>query len=355
MRPLILSLSLTIFSSAFLAGQTPPGSSSSPSPTPALIDQLNAADLEKAISLIREKYLYSSAVSGTELNRATLTGLLDRLGHGAELLPGRTPPRSTPAPFYREIIGGHMGYLRPGDLSRAQLQELDTTLRGFAGKKVDAIILDLRGSIENSDYATAAEFANRFIGKNEPLFQLRGLSTTPAREFVSKSAPSYSGIVIVLVDRQTAGATEVLAAVLRRHKAIVIGEKTAGRAVDYADLPLPSGSILRLAIAAARLPDGEAQLDDGLAPDLTVSLPAPEKEEMFQQSLTKGMEQFVFETDRPHLNEAALLAGTNPEIEAAQQNRSRRQKLPPHDPVLQRAVDVVTSIAVYERQPGAFP
>ena len=52
--------------------------------------------------------------------------------------------------------------------------------------------------------------------------------------------------------------------------------------------------------------------------------PVAEKRQIFQQSLTKGMASFVFETDRPHLNEAALLAGTNPEIEAAQAAQQRR-------------------------------
>ena len=84
-------------------------------------------------------------------------------------------------------------------------------------------------------------------------------------------------------------------------------------------------------------------------------MPPGIKQQIFQQSLTKGMATFVFETDRPHLNEAALLAGTNPEIEAAQKARTaaQRRRIPAlHDPVLQRGVDLVTSIEVYEKQTG---
>jgi len=66
------------------------------------------------------------------------------------------------------------------------------------------------------------------------------------------------------------------------------------------------------------------------------------------------MGPFVYETGRPHINEAALLAGTNPEVEAveaAQQRRGRAPEKPPtHDPVLQRALDVVTSLEVYGRR-----
>ena len=60
----------------------------------------------------------------------------------------------------------------------------------------------------------------------------------------------------VLVDGETAGATETLAAVLRSFdKAILIGQTTAGRAVNYVDRPLPSGHILRIAVAQAILPN----------------------------------------------------------------------------------------------------
>jgi len=335
-----------------------PASSPSPAPAFVTVDDLDAADLKKAIPLIQEKYVQPARVTPLEIDRATLEGLLDRLGDTAELKPARTGPTPTPAPFYREIIAGHIGYVRPGDLSRDQLQELDTTLVGFGGKKVDALILDLRGCAQSFDYATAAQFANRFVSKDEPLFQLRDPRGGSLREFVAKVSPSYFGVLIVLVDEETAGAPEVLAAVLRRQKGILIGEKTAGRAIEYAELPLPSGRILRLAVAEAVLANQTASLGEGVKPDLYVSLPSGEKNQMFQQSLSKGMEQFVFETDRPHLNEAALLAGTNPEIEAAQaaqQRRNRNERPAPHDTVLQRAVDVVTSIGVFEKQTGRSP
>ena len=54
------------------------------------------------------------------------------------------------------------------------------------------------------------------------------------------------------------------------------------------------------------------------------------------------------------MNEAALLAGTNPEleaVEAAQQRRGRAPEKPPaHDHVLQRVLDVVTSLEIYQKR-----
>ncbi len=353
---LFLSASLTILLCRALCGQTSP-----PSPSPSLeLETLTPADLEQAIPLIRDHYVNPKALNETELRRDTLAGVLERLDPRVQLLPAKTGPAATPAPFYREILDGHIGYLRPGDFSRPQLQELDTTLRGLGGKKVDAIILDLRGSVAANDCASAAEFAKRFVPKGKALFSLRGPDGKTVAEFVSDQTPLYHGLIVLLVDGETAGATEILAAILRFEKhAILIGQTTAGTAVEYSDLPLPSGRILRVAVAEAILPDEHARYPNGVQPDLPVALPVSTKQQIFQESLTKGMAPFVFETDRPHLNEAALLAGTNPEIEATQAAQRRSQNGPKplalHDTVLQRGVDLVTSIEVYEKQTRRAP
>jgi len=214
-RP-FLSASLTILFCGALCGQTP-----TPSPSPSSeIQALTPADLEQAIPLIRDHYYNPAALSETELRRATVAGILQRLGRRVQLLPAKSTPAATPAPFYREVVDGHIGYLRPGDLSRPQLQELESSLRGFAGKNVDAVILDLRGSVEAPDFSSAAEFADRFVAKGKPLFSLRGPGGKTVREFVSNQEPLYSGLIVVLIDGQTVGATEVLAAILRLANAL---------------------------------------------------------------------------------------------------------------------------------------
>jgi hypothetical protein len=64
------------------------------------------------------------------------------------------------------------------------------------------------------------------------------------------------------------------------------------------------------------------------------------------------MGPFVFEAERPHLNEAALLAGKNPEIEAMEVSQQHRARPPEsaRDIVLQRALDLITSLAVYQQR-----
>ncbi len=55
------------------------------------------------------------------------------------------------------------------------------------------------------------------------------------------------------------------------------------------------------------------------------------------------------------MNEAALVAGLNPELDAAQlaqRTPGERPKPPLRDATLQRAVDLVTTVSIYEKGAG---
>src|SRR6266513_3273576 len=332
-----------------------PSPSSSPT-TEDLVNSLGPADLQAVITLLKTNFTNPDAITDTELNRATVEGLIMRMPRGVMLLPaGEATPAETPTVFYSEVIGGHIGYVRVGSLNAANLQALDKSLSNFAVKNVNEIVVDLRASQITADLSLAAEFAKRFCPKGKTLFTLRKPTGRQDRVFSSDRDPAFRGLVMVLTDGDTVGAAEAIAAALRFYnKALLIGQTTAGRAAEYSDLLLPSGKTLRVAVAEMVSPDGRPLFPEGIKPDLPVEMSMADKRQIFQLSGEKGIGPFVYEGGRPHLNEAALLAGTNPEVEAveaAQQRRGRAPEKPPaSDPVLQRALDVVTSLEVYQKR-----
>jgi hypothetical protein len=331
----------------------------SPSATPTtegLVNSLGPSELQAVITLLKSNFTNPDAITDIELNRATVEGLLVRLPRGVMLLPGKeNVPTAAPSALYSEVIAGSTAYLRLGSLNSANLQALDKSLSTFGGKKVNALIVDLRASQATDDLTLAGEFAKRFCPRGKTIFTLRKPAGRQDRLFNSDRDPTFRGLVMVLADGDTAGGAEAIAAALRFYdKALVIGQPTAGRAAEYSDLPLPNGKILRLAVAEMISPEGRSLFPEGVKPDLPVEMSQADKRQIFQSSGEKGMSPFVYEAGRPHMNEAALLAGTNPEVEAAeaaQQRRGRSQeKPPPHDPVLQRALDVITSLEVYQKR-----
>jgi hypothetical protein len=335
-----------------------PQASPTPTPTPStrtLIDSMDSADLKEAIQLLKNNYIKPEALNETELSRAAFEGILTRLGRGVVLLSDAAAEPAEPAtPFYGEILDGHIGYLRLGALNGPNLTALDANLKTLAANKVDAVVLDFRASPATNDFALAAEFAKRFCPKDKPLFTLRKTTAKQERTFTSDRDPAYQGLTIVLADGDTAGAAEAVAGVIRIYdKAMIIGQQTAGRAVEYSDLKLPSGKVLRVAVGEAILPEGRPLFPGGLKPDVPVEMAAGDKREIFQASRDKGMTPFVAQESRPHLNEAALISGRNPELEAmeAAQKRGRNPEKPGiHDPVLQRALDLVTSIGIFQKK-----
>src|SRR5437016_4045704 len=345
----------TAKSSVATAKSPAPSASATPS-TEQIINSLGESDLQSAIALLKSNFTSPDAITDTELNRATLAGLLVRMPGGLMLLPPQARGESaTPEPtaaFYSEVFDGHIGYLRLGALNSANLKEIDKNLQDFGAKKIDAVIVDLRAS-SIGDFATAAEFAKRFCPKGKALFTVRKPAARQDRSFSSDRDPAFQGLIVALIDSDTAGGAETVAADLRFYdKALLVGQPTAGRAVEYADLPLPSGKILRVASSEAVMSDGQPLFPAGVNPDLPVEMSVADKRQIFRLSGEKGMTPFVYETERPHLNEAALIAGTNPELDIsdAQRRNRGREKQPARDSVLQRALDVVSSLEIYQKR-----
>lgn len=317
---------------------------------------MDSAEVQQAIGLLKSNFINPAALNEVELHRATLEGLMARLGHGVMLLAAGESQQTAPVGnlSYSEILDGHIGYLRLGELSTVNLRAMDGALKTFAGKKVDALVIDLRATPPTNDFGTAAEFMKRFVQKGKTLFTLHKPAAKQDRVFSSDQDAVYAGMIIVLADGDTGGASEALAAILRYYdKAMVIGQPTAGRAVEYSDLPLSDGKILRVAVGEIILPEGKALFPSGVTPDVPVEMSAAEKRQVFEQSLKSGMAALVFEKERPHFNEAALLNGTNPEIDvtaAPERSPESPAKANLRDPVVQRAVDLVTSLAVYQKR-----
>src|SRR5437588_8107239 len=116
------------------ASPSPPPASSPPSvsPTPttrSLIDSMDSADLKEAIQLLKNNYIKPETLNETELSRAAFEGILTRLGRGVVLLSdSAAAPAESAAPFFGEILEGHVSYLRLGALIRANLDALDANL-----------------------------------------------------------------------------------------------------------------------------------------------------------------------------------------------------------------------------------
>ena len=95
------------------------------------------------------------------------------------------------------------------------------------------------------------------------LFSIKRPKINDEEILTSREDPRWRGLLVVLVDGDTAGAGEVIAAVLRTHvRAYIVGQQTQGEAAQFDELPLPSGKVLRVAIGEVTLPDNSPVFPD---------------------------------------------------------------------------------------------
>ena len=336
---------------------TKPGEPGEPLTTRSAVDSLTEAELDQVISLLKENYIDPEALAEDDLKRATVQGLIDRIAPGARIVEAPVPGSSQASPFRAEILDARIGYARLGATVPGNVAELDAALANFTEKKLGALVLDLRATPPSAEFEQTAEVCRRFCPKGKVLFSVKKPNIKQEQILTSKDDPKYRGVMVVLVDRDTAGNAEIIASVLRTQvRAMVIGQQTKGEAVEFAELPLAGGKLLRVAVAEVGLPDNVAVFPGGVKPDLVVEVSQETTNEVLKRELEKGVAEFVFETERPRMNEAALVAGTNPELDALQalqKARGERPKPPLRDTVLQRAVDFITTIAIYEKKPAA--
>jgi C-terminal processing protease CtpA/Prc len=227
------------------------------------------------------------------------------------------------------------------------------------------VVLDLRGTPPDSDFDAGADLAGFFCAKGTELFSLcvckeRADAAAQMHTFSTTAEPLFKGVLVVLVDGGAAEAPEAVAASLQKcAKALVVGGKTAGRAFQFSDVPL-TGAVLRVAVAQVILTDGKEPGENGLTPDIPVALGVATRQSVMASITAKGVASVIEEHDRAHLTEAALVSGSNPEVDELEAEQTgHRPPEPLIDRQLQRALDLVTSISIYQakaagpaREPG---
>lgn len=170
-----------------------------------------------------------------------------------------------------DVLDGSIGYIRLVEFQEDTEKELDKALASLEGKKINALILDLRdnpGGLLNS----AVDVSDKFLDNNEMIVSTRGRQKDQVMEFRAhnEGAP-HNYPLIVLVNGGSASASEIVAGAIQDNKrGIVVGVKTFGKGSVQTVVPLSDGSALRITTAKYFTPSGKSIMNDGINPDVVV-------------------------------------------------------------------------------------
>ncbi|HEY0793651.1 MAG TPA: S41 family peptidase [Chthoniobacterales bacterium] len=319
--------------------------------TRKLIETLQPDQVQKLLAELQARYASQAPMTNQEVNQATLEGWLGRLGPEVTLEPAgaETGPPKVGRPFHRETVYGQFGYLRPGALNPDVIPAVDDALHGFRAQNVSGLVLDLRMTPAGDNLQTATAFASRFLPDHTLAFATMKAKTPQEQFYTAAAGESFTGPLAILVDHGVAGAAEALAATLRRYAhALIIGGPTAGRPLRYDHIPVGGNLQLRVAAVQVQVPDYPDLSPGGLKPDVEVTVPSADWQAILQVPDAGSVMPFVAEDERPRTNEAALVAGKNPDLDAYEQQQANRGRpIKPRDVPLQRALDFLTTILFF--------
>jgi carboxyl-terminal processing protease len=137
-----------------------------------------------------------------------------------------------------------------------------------AARHARIVVLDLRGN-PGGLISEAASTVDVFLARGR-IVSYVGAHTINATISATKSALPRMPLVVV-VDRATASAAEIVAAALSEHKrAKIVGTRTFGKASIQAVVPVAGGGAVKLTVATYRTPNGLDIHGSGIRPDVQV-------------------------------------------------------------------------------------
>lgn len=209
----------------------------------------------------------SQMIRGTEGTSVVLT--IRRAGGEATQTVTMMRRRLQQRVVVTRILPSGVGYLRLTQFTQASSDLVASGLRQLLQDGARGIVLDLRGNpggLLEASVNVASHFLDR--GVVVTLDSGRGQTTSYT---VRPRDPKYTGPLVVLVDRGSASASEVVAGALQDNGTKLVGTRTYGKATVQAVYRFRDGSGLRLTIARYLTPSGRDIEASGLTPDVEVS------------------------------------------------------------------------------------
>ncbi|MFB2738957.1 carboxyl-terminal processing protease CtpC [Umezakia ovalisporum] len=231
-------------------------------------------DTNQAVSLIRGE-------PGTKVNltieRDGTLKQFDIIRARIEIHPVKYSQKQTPA--------GKLGYIRLNQFSANASREMQGAIKDLEKQRVAGYILDLRGNPGGLLYSSV-EIARMWLDTGTIVSTIDRWGEQE-RE-VARGIALTNKPLVVLVDKGSASASEILSGALQDNKrAILVGSQTFGKGLVQSVRPLDDGSGLAVTIAKYHTPSGKDINKHGVDPDVTVDLSDQQREQLWLKEREK--------------------------------------------------------------------
>jgi carboxyl-terminal processing protease len=154
---------------------------------------------------------------------------------------------SIPAKF---MIDGETGYVRLQDFAENTGRDLNGALRELSASGMRRLLLDLRTN-PGGPLDQAIRVANQFLPQGVLIVYTRGRVANSDQDYYASEKSEFTELpLVVLVNRNSASASEIVAGALQDHdRGLIVGETTFGKALVQSVYRISDGAGLALTTA----------------------------------------------------------------------------------------------------------
>ena len=208
------------------------------------VDQLPLQDLVHLLQSSRSHRVHLGIVPSGKI-----------LSKNIVLDPAEVSPPSVDLAFR---LSQGVGYVHLKGFDTRTPQELGGILRELGADLLKGLIMDLRGN-RGGLLDAAVKVAGIFLPAGEQVVSMRGRAVPEKIFSTPVPNPHYNFPVVVLVNGDSASAAEIVAGALQDHsRAVILGERSFGKATVQSVLPLSDGMGMALTTAEYLTPSGRS-------------------------------------------------------------------------------------------------
>lgn len=188
------------------------------------------------------------------------------------------------ASVFSRPVDKDYGYFQITHFTRKTADELLEQIEYMKANRQTAlkgVVLDLRNN-PGGVLKPAVTIADGFLDQGLVVYT-EGRAAQQLKYIANPGQWFQDTPLVVLVDRKTASASEVLAGALQDHgRALIVGEKTFGKGSVQSVLNLRNGSGIRLTTARYYTPSGRSIQAEGIHPDVQLAAVEVKKQDKKQ-------------------------------------------------------------------------
>ncbi|MDO4781985.1 MAG: S41 family peptidase [Capnocytophaga felis] len=149
-----------------------------------------------------------------------------------------------------------LGYIRMNRFAETTHQEFTSALKQLG--EINSLILDLRDNT-GGFFNVGIQIADEFLTKDKMIVFTKNNRKEIEEVYSTEEGMFDDKPVFVLVNEQTASASEIVAGALQDNdRGVIVGRRTFGKGLVQSEMPLPDGSAVRLTTARYYTPTGRS-------------------------------------------------------------------------------------------------